>query len=282
MKIRPFYLLLLIFVIAYILLNSPIHIYPTIIFYQFPFLNNILQAYIVCFAIFLFIKNYDQIKVYFSRSRSSVLETFVDKNNEIKTDVCRFIIVSLLITFFLDVALTKIAEQPVVEYIVELIPGSDFVQKYVPTAYNATQVINENADFSKFFNFGAVKSALFYLPGLPIGILVIFILRQLRYKSKKKAADKYPGGTILLVFLIAVPIALSLDISAIMQGKAPAWSAERSGSVTGFRDQFSVTVYGLKEFSEFSLKYLVNPVYYVAALSAWIFDWYLFSRIWVE
>lgn len=253
------------------------------IFYRFPFLNNILQAYIVCFAIFLLIKNYDQMKVYFSRSRHSVLKVFIDKNIKIRTDVCRFVMVSLLITFFLDVALTKIAEQPIVESIVELIPGSDFIQKYVPTAYNATQVIDENTNFSSLFNFGAVKSALFYLPGLPIGTLVIFTLRQLRYKSKKKPdRDNYPGGTILLLFLIAVPIALALDISAIIQGKAPPWSVDRTSDVTSSKDQLSVTVYGMKEFFEFSLRYLVNPVYYVAAISAWIFDWYLFSRIWVE
>jgi hypothetical protein len=250
------------------------------IFYRFPFLNNILQAYIVCFAIFLFIKNYDQIKEYFSRTRSSVLEVFIDKSIKIRTDVCRFIIASLIITFFLDVALTKIAEQPIVESIIELIPGSDIIQKYVPTAYNATQVINENTNFSNLFNFGAVKSALFYLPGLQIGTLVIFFLRQLRYKSKRRPdSDKYPGGTILLLFLIAVPIALALDISAMIQGKAPAWSPDRTSNDAGSEDQLSATVYGMKEFS---LRYLANPVYYVAAVSAWIFDWYLFSRLWAE
>jgi hypothetical protein len=277
MKVRPFYLLFYIFLIAYVLANSPIHIYPTMIFYRFPFLNNILQAYIICFAVFLIIKNYEQMKVYFSKSRSSVSRIFIDKNINIKTDICRFITISLLITFFLDIALTKIAEQPIVEAIIGLIPGSDFIKKYVPTAYNATQILSENTNISGLFNFGAVKSALFFLPGLPIGTLLIFILRQLRYKSKKNPdSNKYPGGTILLLFLIAVPIALALE------GKAPLWSNDRTSDPTDSRDQLSVTVYGVKEFSEFSLRYLINPVYYVATISAWIFDWYLFSRIWME
>jgi hypothetical protein len=166
---------------------------------------------------------------------------------------------------------------------VELVPGSDIIQKYVPSAYNASQVLSESADFSDFLNFGAVKTALLYFPSLPIGTLIVFLLRQLRYKSKVKTeSNNYPGGTILLLFLIAVPIALALDISAIMQGKVPLWSEVQGTQLNESAGQITSSVYGLKEFSEFALRYLLNPTYYVAPISAWIFDWYLFSRIWIS
>jgi hypothetical protein len=215
--------------------------------------------------------------------RSSIMKIVMDKNNNIRIDVFRFIAISIIITFFIDVTLTKIAEQPIVEAFVELVPGSDLIQKYVPSAYNASQVLNESLDFSDFLNFGAVKTALFYFPMLPIGTLIVFLLRQLRYKSKEKAElNNYPGGTILLLFLIAVPIALALDVSAIVQGKVPLWSEVQGVQLKESTDQITSSVYGLKEFSEFGLRYLLNPTFYVATISAWIFDWYLFSRIWVN
>jgi hypothetical protein len=139
---------------------------------------------------------------------------------------------------------------------------------------NATSIYD---NLLSSLNFGSVKTAIFYLPGLPIGTLIVFILRQLRYKSKKKDTNNFPGGTILLLFMIAVPIVLSFDALMIIQGRAPLWYSNTVSS----NDQF-VSVYGLKQFIEFSQSYLINPVYYVATVSAWIFDWYLFSKIWIS
>ena len=263
-------LLFYIFLVAYLLGNSPIVIFPTIIF-RFPFLNGILQAYIVCFAVFLIIKNYEQLRTYFSNTRSSVTHAFLDKHNNIKTDLFTFVALSLLISFFVDVTLTKIAQQPLISSLIDLIPESDVIQKYVHVSNNATSNTTNVFDFIKF---GSVKTAIFYFPGLPIGTLIVFVLRQLRYKSKKNDINNYPGGTILMLFLLAVPIVLGFDISLIMQGKAP--SPDTASSNTE-----SVSVYGLKEFTEFSRSYLINPVYYVTTASTWIFDWYLFSRIWL-
>jgi hypothetical protein len=210
------------------------------------------------------------------------MNILLEKNNTMKTDLFRFIAISLLMTFFADYVLTKIAEQPIISSIIEAIPGSDLIEKYVPSTYNATKVLSENTNF---FNFGSIKSVIFLFPGLPIGTLVLFILRQLRYKSKKDQQNKYPGGTILLIFLIAVPISVALDISMIIQGIAPLWSPDRetsnNPSTISLPENQSTTVYGLRQFQEFSLRYLINPFYYVATISAWMFDWYLFSRIWI-
>jgi hypothetical protein len=91
-------MLFYIFLIAYILGNSPIPIYPTMIYYRFPFLGTILQAYIVCFGIFLIVKNYEQIKLYLSNGRSSMMNIFLEKNNTMKTDLFWFVAISLLMT----------------------------------------------------------------------------------------------------------------------------------------------------------------------------------------
>jgi hypothetical protein len=277
MKIRPFYLLFYIFLIVYFLGYSPIRIFPAMIYYRFPFLDVILQAYIFTFGIFLLIKNYEQFKSYLSNTRSLLVQVFLEKDNKIRTDLFKFVALSLLITFFIDVALTKIADQPIISPLIDLIPGSNVIQKYVPAAYNTTNILNGTANFADFFTFGAVKSTIPLLPGLPIGTLVLFILRQLRYKSKNDKTNHYPGGTILLLFLGAVAIALSFDVIMMVQGRVPLLYPDQQS----FTSQYA-TVYGLIQFTDFSLSFLVNPVFYVATISAWFFDWYLFSRIWIQ
>ena len=182
---------------AYLLGNSPLPLFPTLI-YRFPFLSTILQAYIICFIVFFIIKNFDNLKSYLSSIRSSTMRFFLDKQSDIKTDLYRFVVLSLLLTFFIDVTLTKLAEQPIVQYIINLIPGLDEISDYVKVSPNATSTLTNVAESLKF---GAVKTAIFYFPGVPIGTLLLFILRQLRYKSRKNDISYYPGGTILLVFL---------------------------------------------------------------------------------
>jgi hypothetical protein len=200
------------------------------------------------------------------------MHTILDKHDNIKTDLFRFVAISLIITFFIDVTLTKIAQISLVSTIAESMPGvSDFFKEILLPTSNATVTYLHPLHLVQF---GSIKTAVTLIPGqVPIGTLLFFILRQLRYKAKKNDISNYPGGTILLLFVLAVAIVLGFDIFLIIQGKAPLW-------VLCPANPNMACIYGLKQFTDFSLTYLINPVYYVATASAWIFDWYLFSKIW--
>src|ERR1044072_4854462 len=185
------YRLLYVFIVFYFLIKTPAFFLPLPI-YQIRLLSTISDVYLVSFMVFVLINNYEKIK---SHLQKNFIGKILDKDENIRSDLLRFIAMALLITFFIDIFLTTISGQSLVSIFMDFLPGFGFVKS--PTA----SIDQQNA-----FKAGSLKMIVNYLPGPPIGALVLFSLRQIRYKSKFKdnKEEDYPGGNILLGFLVIV------------------------------------------------------------------------------
>ena len=237
-------------------------------------------SYIIIFLLFLLIKNYDEIKNNLNNIQYKFTSFLVLKNTNYKKDLLKFFILSIIITFLIDVIFTKVSQQSFIEYALKYVPGlaetTDLIS-FSPTNINFTSSDNSLNLSNYDLKFGKIKDALMLIIGPSIGALILFFLRQLSYRSKlinnNNGIHKTPGATILLLFLIISSIALISDIYRdISDGifQLEDFSAD---------DPNSFETYDLKKTLEF-LGYIINIPLFISIIAIWTFDWYLFSRVW--
>lgn len=229
-----FYVSLAILVLGF----SPIAIIdmiPGIIF-------TISGIYLVIFSLHIFVKNLKDIKYWLSIVSLSLTNKLVFMDRDPGRDAIKFLLLSLLITFSIDIILTKLSDRPLWDFFNE-VPGLDPLSKVINVTEVATQLYNlTNQLFYPFqpqkFPVGFISSNLTSLNsngdtdsqqrdqvpttqqlrpfiGIATGAFTLFFLRQFIYRNRyieKTEIPKNPGSRLLLLFLIASQIVFALDI----------------------------------------------------------------------
>jgi len=203
----------------------------------------------------LIIKNYEKLKrKLYSTGLDLIRRKFLEKQTNYKNDLVYFFIASVLVSFFADAFFASVRDVS----IFEVIPGLDLVDK----------VLTQSPTYHQTLKFNTVLPIYGYLPSPPTGALVIFILRQIHYKKKSRGkADEYPGSRILFLFLVFIPLLLLINtISIVFES-------------TNYKTFFDKYIKLLTPIINFSLS-LLNIFFYIGIFSTWLFDWFLFSRVW--
>jgi hypothetical protein len=234
------------------------YLFPSAFGYPFfiiklPYFNALIGVFIATYAIYWITRNYEnevRPRLY-ERPLNWVRTSLIERAASTRKDLIRFIGVTLLITFFADLFFASVSE----ESIFSLIPGLDIVENVLTSSPNLPLSLKA----------GQVEDVYGYLPGPPLGALVLFILRQIRFKA---SPSDYPGSRVLFLFLVFVPILLAINIGPILY--------------EGITKEISV-----ESFSEivepalvFVASNIFQPGFYVLTSATWIFDWYLYSMLW--
>jgi hypothetical protein len=256
-----FYIFLVVFVSAQIH-TSLFWLFPQRFPLQFPFthipfLSSAIGVYVVTYIIFIIIKNYATFKKLYDSGLELIRKKLIDKPSTIRQDLYRFVMASLLITFFAELFFASVRE----ESIFSLIPGLDVVQNILTASPNYPSTIKA----------GEIQAAVSYIAAPPLGAIVLFILRQARYKEVRDNinSENYPGSRILLLFFIFVPILIVFNILNIVYHSA----LTRSWSTEAFFTTYEPIL-------NFLLSTIMNPITYFLVAATCILDWYLFSHLW--
>jgi len=170
--------------------------------FQFAPINNLLtnsyfayvyivaNAYIISFAIFAIIENYERIKTAIGEGQSKLTNSLILKSNNPKTDLLRFIFIAVIIAFSIDIVLTKLANQPFFDYFTGYIPGlkefKDITNIDVAKNFNNTISESQNITGSTggiglagFLNIkiGEIKSIVAILIQPTIGAVILFLFK---------------------------------------------------------------------------------------------------------
>src|SRR5215211_7895074 len=115
------------------------------------------------------------------------------KDTNYMHDLTNFFIASILVSFFAELFFASVRE----ESIFNIIPGLELIDK----------VLTQSPDYPSTLKVGDLPTYYTYVPGPPLGALIIFILRQIHYKKKSAGkSGEYPGSRILFLFLAFVPL----------------------------------------------------------------------------
>lgn len=275
--------------------------------FQFAPINNLLtnsyfayvylvaNAYIISFAIFAVIENYERIKISIGQGQSKLTNSLVFKSNSPKKDLLRFIFIAVAIAFSIDIVLTKLADQPFFDYFTNYVPGlkefKDITDIDVAKNFNNTISKNQNITGSSggiglagFMNIkiGEIKSVATILIGPTIGPVILFLLRQIAFKKKRSNKTERPGARILFIFLVATAILLGLDLytDAISGFSSFEPVQNESGNNINSKDDGKIRTYGFKDVLIYFGTIVPSLFFWVTTISIWVFDWYLFSRLW--
>ena len=193
----------------------------------------------------------------------------------------------------MDIILTKLADQPLVEYVSKYIPGlddfKDLTTLSLPESLNNTLTKNQNITGSVggigLPNFmevkiGAIKNLTSTLIGPTIGPLILFFLRQISYKKRRSNKPENPGSRILFIFIIGMMIVLSFDVYTDSMNGFSSFSQTSETLEEKESNNNKIQVYGIRSIALYFISFVPSPFYWITAISIWVFDWYLFSRMW--
>lgn len=251
------------------------------------------SAYIIVFAIFVVVENYEKIKYAMIKAQTKSTNFIVFKNSNPKKDLVRFILISLLIAFCLDVILTKLADQPIVEYISKYVPGlpefKDLTNLSITESLKKTITRSQNitgnqgvTGITGLMNvkIGAIKGIAALLIGPTIGPIILFLLRQISYKKRRSNKRENPGARILVFFIVGTMILLVIDIYTDSSNGFSSLFQNSETLVDNESKDNKILVYSVRNIGAYFASFAPNPSYWVTVISIWAFDWYLFSRIW--
>ena len=239
---------------------TPINNLLTIRYFDFVYL--VANAYIISFAIFAFIENYERIKITIGKGQSKITNILVFKDDNPKSDLLRFILIAIAIAFSIDIILTKLADQPFFDYLTSYIPGlKEFkdltnldVAKNLNNTITRSQNITGTVDgfgLSGFMNFkiGELKNVASIIIGPTIGPVILFFLRQIAFKKKRSNKLERPGARILFIFLAATAILLSLDLytDAIRGFSSLSLNLSQSENNNDSNSDDKIFIYGFKD-----------------------------------
>lgn len=268
-------------------------------------MSIIAGTYVSIFLIFMLIKNYEEIKLILEKVQFKITSLVVVKNTNSKFDFTKFFLFSILITFSIDIILTKISQQSIIEYILDNIPGLGDTATTI--GYDPKSSLDSSQSPSdKFEN---VKDALGQFIGPSVGAIILFFLRQLNYREKSRGqTNKSPGARILFLFIAISLIAfisdiyntslkgISIDFISILEESNSNLiskiansnptniipSTDLNQTLTIASNTTNIIPYTINHIIIFTLSNLIIPQFYMSIIAIWIFDWYLFSKYWIK
>lgn len=271
---------------------------PVVIDFDFGLVNTVAGLYVIVFAIHMLVKNLAKIKARLSEINLNFANRFILKNEEhLGRDVIRFILVSILITFCIDVVLTKLSDRPLLDY-----------AKYIPVIQPALEIVDLNqtanqlsSSINRFLNpaspdiagndtgltsrpasteRGLTTESIRPFVDIAIGSFILFALRQFVYRNRYvelSVIPKNPGSRLLLLFIAGSIILFALDITQdMLTGFSSVWEISSSPNDTN-----NASLYQLVNLQFFSYR-LTSPFLYLTIVAIWAFDWFLFSKVWVH
>jgi hypothetical protein len=247
------------------------------------------SVYVTIFIIYIIISRYESIRKFVLKGQAKATSFLVRKNEQdMRADLLIFLMISITIAFCIDVIITKISQQDFVTIIMRYVPPLRELEELTPIS--PTENLNSTANFLKTPELKAenLKLIIGIFFGPTVGALILFLLRQLRYRVR--ATDKDPGARILLLFLIVTAFILLSDISydfstglkSLKNLSLFSYYSElnENGTSNFIYTHDKILLYGTGNVIRYALTFLINPYYYISIISIWIFDWYLFSRLW--
>ena len=133
-------------------------------------MSIIAGTYVSIFLIFMLIKNYEEIKLILEKVQFKITSLVVVKHTNSKFDFTKFFLFSILITFSIDIILTKISQQSIIEYILGNIPGLGDTATTI--GYDPkSSLVSSQSPSDKFEN---VKDALGQFIGPSVGAIILF------------------------------------------------------------------------------------------------------------
>jgi hypothetical protein len=261
----------------------------------FAYVYLVANAYIITFAIFAIIENYERIKTTIGQGQSRITNILVLKNENPKKDLLRFIFIAVVIAFSIDIILTKLADQPFFDYFTSYIPGLKEFKDItdIDVAKNLNNTISESQNITGssggiglagFMNIkiGQIKSFATILIGPTIGPLILFLLRQIAFKKERSNKTERPGARLLFIFLVATAILLSLDLYTDVISGFSSFEPDhtKSESNADAEEEDKILTYGFKDVLIYFSTIFPSLFFWVTTISIWVFDWYLFSRLW--
>jgi hypothetical protein len=286
-------LVLCISLVLFVLQFAPVNNLLTNSYFAYVYL--VANAYIISFAIFAIIENYERIKISIGQGQSKIIDFLVSKSDIPKRDLLKFILIAVAITFSIDVILTKLADQPFFDYVTNYIPGlhefKDLTNLDVAKNLNNTITQSQNITgtlggigLAGFMNIkiGEIKNMAAILIGPTIGPVILFLLRQISFKKKRSNKPERPGARILLIFLAATAILLSLDLYTDAINGFPSLTPvlDQSENNNDSKSDEKNLVYGVKHVLIYFTTIVPSLFFWVTTISIWVFDWYLFSHLW--
>jgi hypothetical protein len=235
----------------------------------FGFLYSMFMPFISIFItitiVFYVITNYDSfICKYYTPFKEKLHSLIVVEHDptkpNLKKDFLYFIIASIMIAFLAEVILFVISSNKLIDYV-------PWLHDFVGSIKTISDV--KVGDITNFQ----------FTPGPPIGVLVVFILRQLDSRERKKPQKndeddndgkddvKYPGMRILIIFIIIVSLILLIDTVDILKNPNSLNSEESRGT--------HIIPHLFDTFLFFTL---LDPTFYVAIAITCYIDFYIFSK----
>lgn len=268
---------------------TPLNIQLTSGIFYFTYI--VANAYTIAFVIFALIENYEKIKGAMVKGQSITTNFVVFKDKNPKKDVVRFLLISLTIALCIDVVLTKLSEQPLLEYVTKYVPGlnefKDLTSMSISENFNNTITKTQNitnsdvaTGLSGFMNVkvGAIKNVTAILIGPTIGPLILFFLRQISYKKRRSQKPENPGARILFIFIIGASVILLIDMYNDAIDGFPSMSYD-SSRLDKVNSENNIRVYDLGSIVNYLISFVPNIFFWITSISIWVFDWYLFSRM---
>jgi hypothetical protein len=235
----------------------------------FFFSQRLLPILLISLLLFYFFKKYEVFKSFFIHLKKKFMNLTISRSHKYQFDLPKFVILSIVITFFIHIVLSKLSGQSVILSITNIIPGKEIFETYLKPSYNITiPTISGNVTIASY-TFESIQPVIRFIA--PIGAIAFFVLRQLHYRASKYE-NKYPGANIFLIFIIAVPIVLLLDQFTI------------SGAISVLDPSLPKvsSLYDTKKFKGFIDSYLLDPFFYIGTMAIWIADRYIFSKYWIK
>jgi hypothetical protein len=269
-----------------------------VISFNFGLVNTVAGLYVIIFSLHMLVKNLAKIKGRLSEINLIFANRFILKNEgHAGRDVIRFILVSILIAFCIDVVLTKLSDRPLLDY-----------AKYIPVIQPALEIIDLNqtatqlsSGINRFINpappdttgnntgltsgpastdRGLTTESIRPFVNIALGAFILFVLRQFVYRNRYvelSVTPKNPGSRLLLLFITGSIILFVLDITQdMLSGFRSVWEIPSSPN-----DTKNATLYQLINLQFFSYRF-TNPFVFLTIVSIWAFDWFLFSKVWVH
>ena len=249
--------------------------------------------------------NFDKIKEIFAKGQNSLSIILVEKSPNQKQDLIKFLFLSILIFFGMDIIFTKISNQSIYQYFVNYVPGLKETMNLVslkPETIDPSTLLKDSG-FAFDPKFQNIKEGLSMFIGPMVGAMLLFSLRQLNNRSKSAKQFKHPGARILLIFLVISMVILILDISKDCEFSGNTFLSSVKSSDpfnmpsvdvddnqaenlkgknnTLFQDG-EIILYELEFFASFIFKLIFSIPSVISIISIWFFDWYIFSRLWEQ
>jgi hypothetical protein len=264
---------------------------------DFAVVNTVAGLYVIIFSLHMLVKNLGKIKSRLSEININFANKFILKNEDhAGKDVIRFILVSILITFCIDIVLTKLSDRPLWEYaryipiiqpaleIIDLNQTATQVSRSIDSFFNPAQpdIAGNNTGLTSrpATDKGLTTESIRPFVDTALGAFILFVLRQFGYRNRYvelSVTPKSPGSRLLLLFIAGSIILFILDLTQDMSsGFRSVWDISFSPN-----DPEHATLYQLINLQFFSYR-LTSPFVYLTIVSIWAFDWYLFSKVWVH